>query len=85
MNRKEIVIKIGEIFKDRFNIMIGQKDFNEPLVGSEWNLLSSDLVYIFFDLEKTFDIHITEEDIDHECLFTIEAIIKLIMGKELSA
>ena len=58
---------------------------DECLVGSEWNLLPSDLVYIFFDLEKAFGIQITEEDIDNECLFTVEAMINMIEGKKLIA
>ncbi len=84
MGREEIVKKIGEIFKERLNINMAEKDFNEPVVGPEWNLLPSDLVYIFFDLEKAFGIQITEEDIDNECLFTVEAMINMIEGRELS-
>lgn len=85
MNRDEIVNKVGEIFKERLNIVIEEKNFNEPVVGSEWNLLSSDLVYIFFDLEKAFGIQITEDDIDNECLFTVEAMINMIETKKLIA
>ena len=83
MGREEIVKKIGEIFKERLNINMAEKDFNEPVVGPEWNLLPSDLVYIFFDLEKAFGIQITEEDIDNECLFTVEAMINMIEGSKL--
>jgi len=34
-------------------------------------------------LEKEFEIQITEKDIDNECLFTVEAMINMIMGKKL--
>lgn len=85
MDREEIVKKVGTIFKERLNIFIEEKNFNEPVLGSEWNLLSSDLVYIFFDIEKVFGIQITEEDIDNECLFTVEAMINMIEGKKLIA
>lgn len=84
MDRGDIIKKIGEIFKERLNIDIDDKNMNEPVVGSEWNLLSSDLVYIFFDLEKVFGIQISEEDIDQESLYTIDAMINMIMRKELA-
>ncbi len=85
MDREEIVKKVGTIFKERLNIVIEEKNFNEPVLGSEWNLLSSDLVYIFFDVEKAFGIQITEEDIDNECLFTVEAMINMVAEKTMLA
>lgn len=81
MDREEIIKKVGTIFKERLNIVIEEKNFNEPVLGSEWNMLSSDLVYVFFDLEKAFGIQITEEDIDNECLFTVEAMINMVAEK----
>ena len=85
MDREEIKKKLGTVFKKRLNIVIDGKNFNQPVFGSEWSLLSSDLVYIFFDIEKVFGIQITEEDIDNECLFTVEAMINMVAEKTMSA
>lgn len=82
MNREEIIDKLREMFMKRLNIHLDGKNFSEPLLGLEWNLLASDLVYVFFDLEKIFEIQITEKDIDDESLFSIESIINLIIRKE---
>lgn len=82
MNREEIIDKLSEMFMQRLNIHLDGKNFTEPLLGLEWNLLASDLVYIFFDLEKVFGIQITEEDIDDESLFSVESIINMIIRKE---
>ena len=82
MNREEIIDKLRELFMKRLNIDLDGKNFSEPLLGLEWNLLASDLVYVFFDLEKIFEIQITEKDIDDESLFSIESIINLIIRKE---
>lgn len=82
MEREDVINKVKRIFLDRLKVDIREEQFDKPLFGAELKLLSSDMVYIFFDLEKEFTIEIIEEDIDNECLMTMNTIVKMIEKKK---
>ncbi|GEP64320.1 hypothetical protein CBE01nite_20880 [Clostridium beijerinckii] len=82
----DINIKLNEIFKDRFNIDLFNDELNinidDNLLGSKFRLAARNLYYLLCDIEKEFDITISEEDIDNIKFNTINNIIKII-NKEL--
>nr|WP_207717952.1 acyl carrier protein [Clostridium beijerinckii] len=77
---------MNEIFKDRFNIDLFNDELNinidDNLLGSKFRLAARNLYYLLCDIEKEFDITISEEDIDNIKFNTINNIIKII-NKEL--
>ncbi|NOW07173.1 peptide maturation system acyl carrier-related protein [Clostridium beijerinckii] len=80
----DINIKLNNIFKNRFNINLFNNELNidDNLLGNKFRLAARDLYYLLCDVEKEFDIIISEDDIDNIKFNTISNIIKII-NKEL--
>lgn len=81
--KKDIILdKIGNIFNTRFNIepKLASQDYStENLLGSKYCLNSRDLVYLFFEVEKEFQIHISQDDICNGSFNTIQGIVDTIL------
>lgn len=80
----DINIKLNNIFKNRFNINLFNTKLNidDNLLGNKFRLAARDIYYLLCDVEKEFDITISEDDIDNIKFNTINNIIKII-NKEL--
>ncbi|MCX7747537.1 MAG: peptide maturation system acyl carrier-related protein [Clostridia bacterium] len=66
ISKDEIAEGLKGIFKRRFGIeekMWNHEVKNKHLLGKEIRLAPRDLLYVFFDLEKEFNINIPENDI----------------------
>lgn len=77
--------KLNEIFMDLFGIDLFDENFNcninENLLGSNFKLRARDLIYLLFDVEKKFNINITDEDLNETDFNTINNILKVIDNK----
>lgn len=79
----DINIKLSNIFKNRFDIDLfnNKQDihFNDNLLGIKLlSLRARDLMYLLDDVEKEFDITISDDDIDNIKFNTINNIIHII-------
>ncbi|QNU67335.1 peptide maturation system acyl carrier-related protein [Ruminiclostridium herbifermentans] len=66
INEEEIMNKLTKIFKDRFLIDLSEytnNDLSKDLLSDTYKLTPGSLIYLFFDVEKEFNISIPEEDI----------------------
>ncbi|KHD13714.1 peptide maturation system acyl carrier-related protein [Clostridium butyricum] len=78
-NYQEIKNKLGELLEKRFNINFSDNDLvNKSLLGKDINLKSRDLLYIFFDVEDTFNIKIEEKYIVSHKFNTFNNICNII-------
>lgn len=75
-------IKLNNIFKKRFNIDLFDNksdiNINDNLLGKNFRLKARDLIYLLYDIEKEFNIVISEDDIDNIKFNTINNIISII-------
>ncbi|MGN2368808.1 peptide maturation system acyl carrier-related protein [Clostridium cagae] len=82
----DINVKLNNIFKNRFGIDLlnNELDINtkDNLLGEKFKIKARDLIYLLNDIEKEFNITISEDDIDNIKFNTISNIIKII-NKEL--
>lgn len=70
------------IIKSRFNIDfkdLGREYFCKDLLGREIGLAARDLLYIYFDIIKEFNITIPEEDILQGKFSTINGLIDIVV------
>ena len=71
-----------------------EKDKDLPLTGDVWIFGAVDMVYLFFEVEKEFGIHIAPKDLLHYRFNTIRQIASIVSkylsvssshGKEVSS
>lgn len=73
--------KLKKIFKDRFSIHLnqfGDDSLDKNLLSHEMGLSARDLVYIFFDVEKEFEITIPQNYIAEGRFNTFNNILDII-------
>jgi peptide maturation system acyl carrier-related protein len=73
--------KLLKIFNNRFNIDFNKLEnefFNENLLEDGFRLTSRDLLYIYFDVMREYNITITEEDIVQGKFLTFNGILEII-------
>lgn len=82
-----INIKLNNIFKARFGIDLFNNKYdlkiNDNLLGGKCKLDARDLIYLLYDVEKEFEITISEDDVDNVKFNTIDNI-RNIVNKELN-
>lgn len=82
----DINVKLNNIFKNRFGIDLLNNELHintkDNLLGEKFKIKARDLIYLLDDIEKEFNITISEDDIDNIKFNTISNIIKII-NKEL--
>jgi len=81
MGITQVYHKLGEIFNIRFRINFdnqSKKFFDKNLLDDEIGFTPSCLLYLFFDIEKKFDIKIPEEEIVSKNFNSINKIIEII-------
>ncbi|QNU67328.1 peptide maturation system acyl carrier-related protein [Ruminiclostridium herbifermentans] len=87
-NLLESQVKAGlfRIFKDRFNINLnelGEEYFEKSILGKDFQLSARDLLYIYFDIKKEFNIIIPEEDIASGKFSTLKGLIEMVANQKL--
>lgn len=83
MQKQEIIQKIKFIMQDRLNVdnnLIIEENYDESLTGGTFNFKSLDLVYLFLEVEKNFNVQIDATKIVNYEFNTINGIAKLIEG-----
>ncbi|WP_313563152.1 peptide maturation system acyl carrier-related protein [Ruminiclostridium cellobioparum] len=78
---RDVYFRLKIIFKERFNIDVDQKEstfFDRNLLYKEIGLEARDLLYLFFDIEKEYNITIPEEVIVDGKFNTFNKIVEII-------
>ncbi len=77
----EVYKKICRILRKCFDISeekLDEKFWKEPLTGVHFELTGADMVYLLFEIEKAFDIKITENQLGGYGFSTIEKAAKCV-------
>jgi peptide maturation system acyl carrier-related protein len=80
-----IETKLEKIFRERFGIDIKSLDDEKRrknLLGCEFCMVPRDLLYLFFDIEREFDIDLPEEEIAAGRFNSLENIASIIRVKQ---
>lgn len=73
--------RVEKILIEKLNIntnLINSNYYNQLLTGRVFNLRSRDMIYLFFEIEKEFNIKINTLDILHNEFNTIHGVIEII-------
>ncbi|MDQ0089911.1 acyl carrier protein [Paenibacillus anaericanus] len=80
---QEIQEQLKRIFKGRFDLEFNSDALlDEHLLGRRIGLNSRDLLYLFFDIEETFKIHISQESIVTKKFTTFNNICQMIIEQK---
>lgn len=78
----DINVRLNNIFKKRFDVDLFNNEYNininDNLLGRKFKLRARDLIYLLYDIEKEFDIEISEFHIDNIKFNNINNIINII-------
>lgn len=61
--------------------MLIRENYDIPLTGRIFGFYARDLVYLFFEIEKYFNVQIATEDLSDGRFNTITGIIKLLKDR----
>jgi len=82
----DINVKLNNIVKNRFDIDLFNNeldmDIDDNLLQKKFKMRARDLIYLLYDVEREFNITISDDDIDNSEFNTIGNIVKII-NKEL--
>ncbi|RCX15469.1 peptide maturation system acyl carrier-related protein [Anaerobacterium chartisolvens] len=73
--------RLNSLFVNRLNINFDNYEesiLDSPLLGNEIGLAARDLIYVFFDIEKEFNIQIPQHDIASGGFNTFNSICEVI-------
>ncbi|AET58612.1 peptide maturation system acyl carrier-related protein [Paenibacillus sp. FSL R10-2782] len=73
-----VELELENIFLKLFEIRLNEVDIGAPLLGSGMRLLPRDLVYLFFEVEKSFAIQISQERISEGCFLTYDRLLETV-------
>lgn len=76
-----IVEKLKKIIWDRFQIdfdKVEKEDYEASLFEPIFGFAAADMLYLFFDVEKAFDIKIPEEDIESNAFSSFNGIAGIV-------
>lgn len=79
-----VVSTLKNIFARRFDIDMEQKEgalLDKHLLGIDIGLEPRDLIYLYFDIEKEFDINIPDEDVAEGKFNTFNNIAEIIYNQ----
>lgn len=81
MQAKEIYEIILGLLKEKLNVnpyILTEENLDEPLTGRKFGFLARDLIYLFFEIEKKFNIEIDLAHLDEEKFNSINGIYQLV-------
>jgi len=79
-----VYLALKNIFVQRFNIDMEQQEgilLDKHLLGMDIGLEARDLIYLYFDIEKEFDITLPDEDIAEGKFTTFNNIAEIIYNQ----
>ncbi len=86
LDKNYVTEKLNKIFKNRFEIDLFSNELgvnmDDNVLGKKLKFRARDLIYLVYEIEKEFNITISDEDIDETKINTIRNIITII-NKEL--
>ncbi|MGW8959758.1 peptide maturation system acyl carrier-related protein [Paenibacillus sp. NPDC055715] len=71
-------LELENIFWKLFKIRLNEVDIGASLLGSGMRLLPRDLVYLFFEVERSFAIQISQEQISAGCFLTYDRLLETV-------
>lgn len=74
---KELIYIIEELFKVPTDV--SEKNISTPLLNEPFSLTPEELLYLFFYLEKDFNISFSKKDVINYSFLTIEKISNIII------
>ncbi len=90
INKCSVIDKIVNVMVDKLKInpnYLIEKNYDKPLTGPFFDLQATDMTYLFFEIEKNFNIKIMPHDILDEQFNTVKGIAEVIIkynSKEVS-
>lgn len=84
--KSQVEAGLFKIFKNRFNINfneLGKEYFCKNILGEDFKLAARDLLYIYFDIKKEFNIIIPEEDIAEGKFSTLNGLIDIVINQKM--
>lgn len=83
--KDEVVNRIKNILNKRFmidtKIVEDNEKWNKNLLGRPYAFTARDLMYLFFEIENEFNIHIEKEDILSEKFSNLEGIVNIVLTR----
>jgi peptide maturation system acyl carrier-related protein len=73
-----VELELENIFWKLFEIRLNEEDVGASLLGSGMRLLPRDLVYLFFEIERSFAIQISQERISAGCFLTYDRLLETV-------
>lgn len=83
---KKICLSVIEIMKNVFAIpeeMLGQENWKKCLTSKEFGLRGVELVYLLFEIEKTYGVRISSDSFDNHGFNSIVGIAKAVQKEKL--
>ena len=81
----DINVKLNNIVKNRFDIDLFNNeldmDIDDNLLQKKFKMRARDLIYLLYDVEREFNITISDDDIDNSEFNTIGNIVKINVNK----
>lgn len=81
---KSIDERLNDIFSKRFNIphdFWNTENREQHFLGEKIGLIHTELVYLFFDVEKEFNIRLSERAIINEGFYSYNNVLKIIKSQ----
>lgn len=86
MNREEITKKVVAYIKEKFSLELGENIIKEySLLDPRIGLTPRDLLFLFMDMQKIYDIRFVEEDIIENRFDYLDNIVYAIEKKVIMA
>ena len=86
--RQNIIESITDIMVGKLKVkpnLINEENYDKALTGKVFNLSSLDLMYLFLEIEKWFDIRINTKKILNYEFNTIHGIAELVLGTKIKS
>lgn len=82
MQKERIYEDIQKLLQNKLRVnpaLLVRDNFDLPLTGKEFGFTARDLIYLFFEIEKKFNIKIEMNCLSNNKFNTIEGICEIIM------
>ncbi len=83
LSKDEVIFRINNILEERFGVdpklIINDEDRKKNLLGGKFGFTPRELLYLFFEIENEFNIHIEDDDVISEKFNNIEGIVSTVL------
>lgn len=81
-NKCDVIDKIVNVMVDKLKInpnFVIEENYDKPLTGRDFCLNEINMTYLFFEIEKKFNIKIMPQDILNEKINTVNRIAEVVI------